>query len=165
MELLNEQDRHEFCKDTLELETGIRAAFMLMAGRLHEIKEKRLYEPFWSSWYEFTCEFKELSPATISKLIRTHEVFVLNYEIPPERLVEAGGWTKLYELTKKITTKVEAEEWLEKAKTLSRQDLKKELTISSSGVEMSECPHSDTYLVRICRECGERWEIHEEQPE
>jgi len=160
---LSEQQNKKYCDQTLELEEGVRTVYMLLAERLYNIKNDRLYEPAWSSWYEFTMEFKDLSPASISKLISVYELFVLQYGFKQKELAKAGGWTKLYNIMKRIHSKADAENWLEKAETLSRQDLEKELVIAKTGIEMSECGHTDTYLVRVCRGCGLKVEEYEDK--
>lgn len=159
---ITDQNKKEYCDKTVALEEGARTVYMMLAERLHNIKTDRLYEPYWGSWHEFTMEFKDLSPASISKMISVYDLFVLQYKFKPAELTKAGGWTKLYQMMKHIHSKKDAEKWLEKASVLSRQDLEKEIVISKTGIEMSECAHKDTYLVRVCRDCELKVEEYKE---
>jgi hypothetical protein len=154
--LKGEEEKKEYCDGALKLEEGVRTVYLMLAERLHNIRESRLYEPFWSSWHEFTMEFKDLSPASISKMISVYDVFVLQYGFKPNELSKAGGWTKLYGMMKKINSKQDALDWLEKAESHSRQDLEKMLVESKTGVSMHECKHPNTVTIIVCEDCGEK---------
>jgi hypothetical protein len=151
-----ENVNHKYCEDALALEGVGRTVFFSLGKMLHKIREERLYEPYWDSWMSYCYEFKDLSPASISKLITVHEMFVLKYGYSPETLSETAGWTKLYQIAPHIHDKEQAEEWLEKAKTQTRQDLAKEITEAKTGVSMSECKHLKTFVIRVCEDCGDR---------
>lgn len=146
-----------YCQDTLEMEQGARMVYLMLGERLYNIRKSKLYEPFWASWHEYCMEFKDLSVGSISKIIAVYEKFILDLGYSPSELAKAGGWTKLYEISKRVGTKEEAEEWLSLAETSSRQDLGKHLLEDETGVAMAECQHEKTYIVEICEDCGERW--------
>lgn len=154
--LMSQEESKKFCDDTLEVEAGARAVYLMLAGRLHRIRKDRLYEPHWSSWHEFTMEFKDLSSASISKMIRVYEVFVLEYGFSEKELIKAGGWTKLYQMLKHINSKSDAKKWLDSAEVLSRQDLEKEMKEVETGVSMHECKHANTVTIIVCEDCGEK---------
>ena len=151
-----EQEKKNYCDKTLELEEGARTVYLMLAERLYHIREERLYEPAWSSWHEYTMEFKDLSPASISKMISVYELFIMQYGFKPNELTKAGGWTKLYQLMKQINSKADAEKWLGLAEVHSRQDLDKLLVESKTGVSMHECKHTETVTIRVCADCGEK---------
>lgn len=156
MKQLSDTQRKNFCDETLKLEEGARTVYLLLAERLHRIREGKLYEPQWSSWHEYTMEFKDLSSASISKMIRVYEVFVKEYGFTTAELIKAGGWTKLYQMLKHINSKADAKKWLAAGETLSRQDLDKEMTEHDTGVSMHECKHSSTVIIEVCEDCGEK---------
>lgn len=154
-----EATNHKYCKDAIALEGVGRTVFFSLAKMLHTIREQRLYEPYWDSWMSYCYEFKDLSPASISKLMAVYQRFILEYKYTPEELSESAGWTKLYQIAPHIHSRKEAEEWLEKAKTQTRQDLAKEITEAKTGVLMSECKHPMTYVIEVCEDCGNRERI------
>jgi len=151
-----DEKKKEYCDLTLTMEEGARAVYLMLAERLYNIRQERLYEPYWSSWQEFNMEFKDLAPSSISKLITVYETFVLKFGYKPSELSKAGGWTKLYQMTKQVKSKADADKWLALGETHSRQDLDKYLVEAKTGVDMSGCPHAETYTVVICTHCGER---------
>lgn len=156
----SENKKHEYCKKAIKLEQDARFMYLGLGEMLYNIREERLYEPFWASWQEFCMEFKDLSQSSISKLVVIYETFILKYGYTPETLSKAGGWTKLYALTHCIKSKAEAKHWLSIAETYSRGDLEKLLVEARTGVSMSKCKHKNTYTIEICKDCGERWEVY-----
>src|SRR6185436_15469067 len=93
-----EAGKHKYCEKALMLEEAGRAMYLTLGEMLYNIRNDRLYEPYWGSWQEYCMEFKDLSGASISKLITVYEVFVLKFGFKVEELAKAGGWTKLYQL-------------------------------------------------------------------
>ena len=156
----DEKYMKDYCDTTLQMETGARTVYLLLAERLYNIREERLYQSGWDSWQEFCMEFKDMSPASVSKLIAVYDVFVKQYGFKPDELAKAGGWTKLYQMLKLIHTKQDATKWLALAENASRQDINKFLVEAKTGVNMSECKHTTTFLVRVCEDCGEKWREH-----
>lgn len=154
----SDEKKKDYCDITLTMEEAARGVYLMLAERLYNIRQERLYEPFWSSWQEFTMEFKDISTASISKLIKVYEKFVLEFGFKPLELAKAGGWTKLYQMSGQIHTRADADKWLSLAETSSRQDLDKFLTEAKTGVDMSTCKHTTTYLIRVCEDCGEKTE-------
>lgn len=155
-----EKKKHEYCKKTLEMEEGARMLYLLLGERLANIREERLYEPFWADWGTFCMEFKDLSPASISKIIKVYQLFVVKLGYSPEKLAKAGGWTKLYAISLHIKTKKDAEKWLALGESQSRQDLGKHLVEAKSGISMSDCKHKNTYVIRVCEDCGNREKVY-----
>lgn len=151
----------DYCDDTLEMEQGARLVYLILGERLRKIRENRMYEPAWSSWHEYCMEFKDLSTGSISKIIAVYERFILELGYKPLELAKAGGWTKLYEISKRVTNREDAAKWLDIAETCSRKDLNDYLIEDKVGVIMSECHHEDTYVIRVCRECGNKEEVFE----
>lgn len=151
-----------YCEETLAMEQNARMAYMVIAARLHTIRENRLYEPQWDSWATYCMEFKDLSQGSISKLISVYETFVLTYGLSNQELTEAGGWTKLYEIKKLVKSKEDALEWIGKSQVLSRQDLSKEIKEAETGIDMSECRHPELYTIHVCPDCGYKEKVLDE---
>lgn len=159
--MANETKNYEYCNDTINLKRSIEGTFMVLAEHLSNIKAQSLYLPAWSSWEEYVNELK-MSTNMVNKLIQMHEMLVLEYSIPTKQVIAAGGWTVIADLLPIIKTKAQAVEWLEKAKTLTRDDLRKEMKEAKSGVQMSSCKHKNTYTIVVCRDCGLKIEDHKD---
>lgn len=153
----NELTNLKYCEEALRIKNEIEVRFLELGEMLYEIRVNKLYEPQWSSFYEYCLEFKGLSPSTISKLINVYKKFVLEFNFPQGKLQSVGGWTLLSDISKKCNTKEEAEHWISKASVLTRNDLKK--TVIMDGKE--ECKHKNTFTITICKDCGERWREYE----
>lgn len=151
----------EYCKDALTLKTSLEEGFLRLGEYLLNIKEKSLYEPNWASWEEYSIELK-MSQNSINKLIQIYQTLVLNHGIPEKKIVDAGGWSVIADLLPVIKSKEDAEEWLTKAKELTREDLRKELTEEKTGLPMKDCRHRNTYTIVVCRDCGIKMEDHKE---
>lgn len=147
---MNEIQAVDVCNRAISLENGLRRAFIALGALLHKIKNERLYEQSWGSWEAYCDEFSDLTPSTISKLIKGHEKMVLEYGFPGESL-EKLGWTKTYLIASKAKDKEQAQEWMEKGEILTRNDLERETK--------PDCAHTDTYKLEVCRGCGDRWRV------
>lgn len=156
-----EEQKLKYCNEALEIEKKLRKGFLILAQYLYKIREGKFYEPQWSSWEEYCWEFKEISPATISKMISVYESFVVKYKFRPRKL-ESIGWNGLYIMLPLITSKKKAQHWLGLANTLSRSDLFKEIKEKKTGIQMVDCPHKDCYIIKICRTCGDRQKQEQE---
>ncbi len=159
-ELTTEKAKHQYCKEALEYKTDIEWRFIGLGERLYKIKQERLYEAGWSSWDEFEMELK-MSPATVSKLLRIYEIFILRYRFTPKQIATAGGWSSVAELLPSIkedTPRERAKELLELVTDQSRLDLRKTLHEHKTGVDMAKCKHKpdDYYILKIYRCCGDR---------
>lgn len=149
----------DYCKQALEFEKSLSTQFLTLGQYLFNIRENNLFSPQWDSFNEFCMEFRSLSQASISKLANIYKKFILDYEMPAEKLVATGGWASLAEIVPLITSKETCEEWVDKATVLSRDDLRKEITEKRTGKDMRDCAHENYYTVKICRECHDREKI------
>jgi hypothetical protein len=157
-ELTTEREKHQYCKETLEYKTDIEWRFVGLGERLYKIKQERMFEAGWSSWEEFEMELK-MSPATVSKLLRIYEIFILKYSFTPKQIAETGGWSVVAELLPSIgenATKARIKELFAVATSQSRSDLRKTLLEAKTGIDMTKCKHMDSYTIKICRTCGDR---------
>lgn len=149
-----------YCSEAIVLKKHIEESFISLGEHLYKIKEEGLFSPQWSSWDEFLREMK-LSLNTGNKLIQIYTTFVLEYGFSAEDLVSAGGWTVIAEVLPVVQGRDDAENWLMMCENLSREDLRKEVRESKTGVDMGSCKHKDTYVIKVCRTCGEREEVLE----
>lgn len=149
----------QYCNETLELKTNIERGFLILGERLYKIRSEKLYSPQWSSFNEYLEEFGNMSPGTASKLITIYLRFVKDFEIDESRLLQAKGWTNLAKIAAISNTKEEAEEWMNKAITLSSRDLDREIHEHIHGTDMLKCEHrnKDTMMFHVCSDCGDRW--------
>lgn len=135
--------------------------FLSLAEYLYQIKNNSLWQYGYTSWEEFRDEIK-LSDATISKLMKIYQTFVLDYGFTPDQIVSAGGWSVLAETLPLIRSKTDAEEWLHKSKELSLRDVRAEVREAKLGISATtECSHENAYVIRICPDCGNRERVYE----
>ena len=105
---------------------NIRSNYITLAELLYKMKTENLwqylsYESFWA--YVGSPEIS-LKRSTVYKLLGIYEKFVLEEKVSHDRLAGVD-----YNKLDMVRTKVEgdAEEWIEKAKELSRSDLRGEI--------------------------------------
>lgn len=153
----------DYCNQALEFEKSLSTQFLTLGEYLFNIRENNLFSPQWDSFNEYCMEFRSISQGSISKLANIYKKFILDYGIPVDRLVATGGWSSLADIMPIIQDSESAEEWIEKATVLSRDDLRKELSEKRTGKLMANCEHENYYTVRICRECHDREKIDDSQ--
>ena len=91
--------------------------------------------------------------------------FILEYGFTHKQLVDAGGWSVLSEALPVIHSKKDAEHWLGEAQHLSLRDMRTSIREARRGVEMASCKHDNTYIIKICSDCGDRQKIYDETVE
>ena len=145
---------YDYCKQTINLRNTLEQGFLVLAERLHKIYENKLYEGGWDDWRDFLEDIK-FDNVTASKLIKIHQMFVLEYGIPKKMLL-AVGREIAYELTGVVKSKEDAMQWLEKGGDLRREDVRIALKEHKTGIPMEAC-HHDFYTLKVCRKnCGYR---------
>lgn len=150
-----------FCEETITKKHLFEVAWLELCARVKEIRDNKLYEGRWDSFEDFLIDPQMgLDKSVASRMITIHEKFILEYKISPARIANIGGWSKAAEILGVVKDKKSAEEWIDKATSLSKSDLRKEIKESQTGIKMSDCKHKDFYLVKICRKCGDRIEEH-----
>lgn len=148
-------DNLKYCNDTLDLKKEIEGNFIYLAERLHTIKQHNLFEPQWSSFLEFCFEMR-ISQNMANKLMQIYEVFILGYGFKPEEITTVGGWGTLQEILPMVKTKKDAVHWMKEASILTVSDLRKNIREERTGIDMAKCKHSNSYVVRICKDCGDK---------
>ena len=151
----------KYCEYALSLRDSIETQFLLLGEALYKIREQGLYKSQWETFDEYTMELKGFSPASISKLINIYRKFVLEYKIPIQKLSQVRGWTLLADTLPHVHDSHSANEWVEKAVVLGRRDLNREIQEQKSGKPQLKCKHAETYLIRVCKECGMRERVYE----
>lgn len=147
--------------ETLELKQHGEALFIELGKRLHTIRERELFKPSWETFEDYCEEFK-WKPSTASRLINIYSRFVLEYQIPPKRLAEAGGWTVLAEILPIVKNKADAETWIDKTTTHSRADIRKDIQEARGTLpEDQNCKRHEWYMIRICRKCGTKEQVYD----
>ena len=148
-------------EETLAMKKELEIHFLELGKRLSKIMIDRIFEPNFENFDEFLCEMK-MGRATASKLINIYLKFVLEFKFKPKELAEAGGWSVIAEVLPIVKTREEADDWLNKMRTLNRADLRREIVEIQKGVSMAKCKHKNSYLLRICNECGDRIREYDE---
>lgn len=151
----------KYCNDTLQLKFTIESSFLSLGERLMKIRDERLFEPQWETFGTYVSELKMSEPSA-SKLINIYRRFVLEYNIEPQKLLNAGGWSVVAEILPVVKTKAEAVEWIDKMEVLTKEDIRKEILEKKTGITQQNCPHKDTYEIIVCRTCGERMRKYNE---
>jgi len=151
-----------YCQQTIALKHRLEASFLALGERLAKIKTECLYEGQWDDFEAFLAEMK-INTSTANRLIQIYQTFILDLKCAPARLAEAGGWTIVSEILPFVKDRKSADHWLDRAKTLTRSDLRRDLTEARNGKDMAKCKHADVYLLQVCRDCGLRTRIYEDE--
>ena len=134
----------------IDLKYNINRSLAQLAIFLKESRDKGLYRSYADSWTEYlgTPEIS-LSRSYVHKLIVNYELWVQTYHVSPAKLDEIDS-EKLY-LTGMVATEENYEEWLEKAKSLSRSDIK---------CLMSNTQYNYTLTCPKCKYTGKKEEFY-----
>ncbi len=137
MELTILNDKVQQTKDLLN---AVRGSSITIGMNLYEIKQELPKE---MEWRDFIREQFDISESFASKLMTVYKVFVLEGGISPAKL-ESVDSEKLY-LARDLDGDIE--EKLEKAKLLTRRELKEEKT--------DEDGHEHEWI-EVCKKCSIR---------
>ncbi len=148
----------DFCEETISKKRILEAGWLELCARLKDIRDKEMYLGRWDNFEDFLADPQMgMDKSTASRMITIHEKLILEYEVNPEKIIRAGGWSKVSELLPVITDKKSAEEWLSNASILSQKDLRKE--IKGRDLEGSiSCKHKNEYKVVMtcCKDCDHK---------
>ncbi len=147
-------------RDIINLKNTVGGAFILIGQRLKAIKEKELYRFLGDGGYD-TFESYLGSPELQFErrkayyLIQIYSTFCENFNIKQEDISDIY-WTTLREILP-IINKENHQDWIEKARTLSRTDLNLEIKEFKSGISPTTCNHEWEEITFFrCKNCGER---------
>jgi hypothetical protein len=148
----------DYCNETIILKEQLEEGFVMLGARFLQIRDQEMFKPQWTSFPEYLMEMK-MSESTASKLISIHQKLVMECGLEPKQIAKAGGYTEVYEILPFVKDKKSAEEWLQKAETLTRDDLRKEITEEKTGISMAKCEHKHTRTIEICLDCKLRIDV------
>lgn len=155
-----ETENLKYCNDTIEIKEDIETSYIDLAEHLYNIKEHNIFMGQWESFEEFSMELK-MSSNMVNKLMQMYKLLILGFGMTHKQILTAGGWSSIQEVLPVITDKKTAIKWLQNAGTLTRSDLRKMLRELKTGIDMTKCKHPDTYLIRICKTCGDKHQVFE----
>ncbi len=138
---------HKIDQKIKNLRYSVDNSFLDLTKSLKEVRDKKLYEILGMTTFESYIAQPEiaLDRGNVYKFIAIYETYIETYGVAPERLLEAG-WSKLSK-TIPYTNEHNYEAMLEKATTLSRSDLDKDLveqgfvTHKEPEVIYHQCPY------------------------
>lgn len=155
--------RTAFCLETMDLRNKLGLGMIEYSKRLSTIYRQRLWEGKWDSWEEYLFDIKE-DPSVASRLRRLYELMIEEHGFPPERVVKAGGWSRLAEVLPMLKEKQSAEKWLGLCeRAMTKTDIRRDYHEHKHGTDMLSCRHENSYLLRICEDCGIRVREFEEE--
>lgn len=149
-----EKANNDYCKEALKLKNTIEYSFIELGKRLRIIRDERKFEPEWEAFDDYLIEMR-LTKGTASKLINIYERFVLEYKFPVAQLAEVG-WSQLSEVLPVVKSKKDAEHWVHMAAQHPLRELRDEIKEKKTGIDQRTCKHSNSYTIRVCRDCGYR---------
>jgi len=156
-----EIEAYNFCEETGQLHREIMKHWFFLAQRLYTIKTQRLYEGQYGD-YNLFLDAMEIPQQMASKLYRMYERLVVKLDVSAEKIQEVGNWTKLDAIMKVATTKERAEEAIEQAKLLpTRSKLREWVKEAVEDNYQPPCPHTRTYTLMICEDCGEKFKVNQ----
>ena len=121
-----EQQNHDYCLETVQLKHSLELHFLEMGKRLMEIRDNKLYKPYWDDFIDYLMEAK-IEKSRANRIINIYDKFVLQYKIEPKKLAAAGGWSVLSEVLPVVTDQESAEEWVSKASEHPQHELRAEI--------------------------------------
>ena len=159
-EVMDPKANLQFCEDTIKMVVQVNIGYVVVAKRLAEIAERRLYAPRWESFDEFTMECIKESKGKVNTLMNIYRKFVVQGEIAEDE-VGSVGWTILGKALPLIHDKKDAEYWLEQAQEQTPSNFNRMIKEHKTGKDMTKCQHDDTYMLRVCNTCKDKWEVHD----
>lgn len=89
-EIMNPKQNLKFCEDTIKMVVQVNIGYVVVAKRLAEIAERRLYAPQWESFDEFTMECIKESKGKVNTLMNIYRKFVKEGEIAEDEVGSVG---------------------------------------------------------------------------
>lgn len=165
--ITSEKDAFQFCEETKILKQRIEKGGLELAKRLCLIKQNNLADGQYGGFDLYLDEIR-LKKATADHMMRVYQRFCLDFGIDEATVVEAGGYTRLYELLPLAKTKETALEALTIASQLeSRESIKTMVKQQMAGGEnIPDCQHPDSecFHLRVCKACGDKQRVYLSEP-
>lgn len=149
--------------EELKKDLRMQGVLFLEVGRiLKQFRDEKLYTALgegYDTWYGFLGSGElSLRTSTVQAYIQIYEVYIIRFQFQVEEIAQIP-YDKLRLALPSITktkTKEEAEEWLYKAKELSRSDILKERGLLTEGGK--PIGWTKTIFIKPCETCG-KWEL------
>jgi hypothetical protein len=149
----------ELCQATIKMKYKLEANFLEFAKYLCHIHIRHLWDKQWDTFEDFLWEM-HIERSQGFHYIEIYKLFA--DKVAPARLAKIGI-SKLIDVLPAVRKDPDrAMEFFEMAETMPRIDLRRTLHEEKCGVDMLKCEHKDTYLIRVCRDCGLRIKEFEE---
>lgn len=149
-------NNYSICQQALKLKDNIEGAYLKLGELLYNIRDKRLYSPMHDTFPEFLMEM-DMTEGTASKMITVYTKLVEEYQIPPEEIIKAKGWSKAYLVSKNSDTREQALEYLYLAQIQPRTHLIATIQEKTTGLNIDDCSHEFRTL-KICKKCNYKYE-------
>lgn len=164
-EIITVSEKLKFCDNVIRLKRDTEKNFLMLGAMLREVKEQEMWKGRWEDFDHYTREGVRMTEKTAQSLILIYEKFVMEYDISPARIAEAGGWTYIQAILPVVKDPTSAEEWLATASSAnSREDLRKLVDQAKPGaVDTLTCKHKNVrkVVLCICNDCKDKWQEHE----
>lgn len=152
---------HKELESIRDLLSSVTVGFWIAAEKIYGVRERGGYKALGYDTLEDYCEDGlGKSYSSIAQLLKAYEVAVLRFKYKPKELPD---YTKVYLISEMMEKDPKnADEWLEKAKTLPAKALRKEKREAKTGVSEFDCKHESGKLmvVVICGKCRNWIKIH-----
>lgn len=138
----------EFVRETIDLVKSIETRFLELGARLYKIKEEKLWEGSYDSFYEF-LDAAHVNPSMATMLTKVHQFYVVEGKQKPEQL-KSIGYSNLYQAIPLIE-RDGIEGAVVKAETLTRSEIIDEVKEKKHGA------HKHTVGAErwgVCEKCG-----------
>jgi len=160
-ELTSQEEAKKFIDETVRLWHGIQRAYFHEGTRFKQIRDERIWEQAgYSSFDALLDEEFKTSESRVSQLIGICDLFS---NVPQQKLIEAGGWSNLAEIVPLVRKGEDAEKWVDLVILHTRENLRALKAEQQTGVKEEECDHHDSFIIRVCRTCGQKFRIYEEE--
>ncbi len=159
-----EEKAVKFMRQTIELKSNVERGFLEIGARLSAIKEKELWKGQWEDFDHFCRDGMKLAEKTANKMMLIFRKFIEEYQIEPDRIAAAGGWTVIDTITSVVHDKESAVKWLQIAESMPREDVRKLVREANKPVDSIECKHKNVrrVILQICEDCGDKQEVYED---
>lgn len=149
----------QFCQETLALKNNIEVNFLELGKRLAVIRDEEKFYPQWENWADY-CDEAKLSESTASRLIGIYQKFVVDFGISPQKIVDAGGWSRAAKILPMSKSKEQVEELLHKSSLMTQTDFFRTLAETKNGVDQRTCRHDFVEVhLKSCRLCHLREKV------
>ena len=153
---MEQNAKFTLCDQAEKLRQNIEVSFLALGETIKKIRDNNAWEGKYEDFADFVENGLKMNQGTASKLVKIYETFVEKYNFPREKLIETS-WTHLYQVIPLIENKEDAEEWIDKASTLTRTDLGRCIKEKQTGRDMGECEHDYERIIMLkCKECGKK---------